>query len=194
MSLLPAFKIGIWNAWIFMVLMLMPTTVLPMVMAKEEMAKRSETDSSWAEMKSTEKLVFIITHMVVLPLTLIYSIFLPLKLGTVWFFVGLPICILAIIMAIMFTISFVTVSADKPITTGVFRVSRHPAYFSFFLVCVGIGVACASWIFLLFAVVWITAMSFGVPYEEHDLIERYGDVYRDYMEITPRWIGIPKSK
>jgi protein-S-isoprenylcysteine O-methyltransferase Ste14 len=30
--------------------------------------------------------------------------------------------------------------------------------------------------------------------EEPFLIEKYGDTYREYMNRTPRWIGIPKSE
>ena len=30
--------------------------------------------------------------------------------------------------------------------------------------------------------------------EEQDLLEKYGNVYREYMNRTPKWIGIPKSK
>jgi protein-S-isoprenylcysteine O-methyltransferase Ste14 len=194
MSWLPVFKIGVWNAWICMLLLLMPSTLLPILMAKEKMEKRSEGDPAWGEMTKTAKTAFIITHMVIMPLTFIYSIFLPFKQGTVWLFVGLPICLLAVIMSVLFTISFMTSPADEPITTGIFAISRNPGYFSFFLMCVGIGIACASWVFLLFGLVWIVAWNFGVPYEEQNLIKQYGDAYRDYMERTPRWIGLPRTK
>lgn len=194
MSWLPIFKFGLWNAWIFMVLLLVPTTTFPMLIAKEKMEKRMEGDPSWSELTKTEKTVFVITHMIIMPLTFIYSIFLPLKLGTVWFFAGLPICLIALVFVVLFTISFVTAPVEEPITTGIFAISRNPGYFSFFLMCVGIGITCASWFFLLFAVVWIVAWHFGVPEEEHNLIKNYGDAYREYMDRTPRWIGVPRSK
>lgn len=194
MSLIPAFKIGLWNAWIFMVLLLVPTTVFPMVIAQEKMEKRMEGEPSWSDLTKTAKISFVITHMIVMPLTLIYSIFLPFKVGTVGFNVGLPICLIALVMDILFTISFITAPVDEPITTGIFSISRNPGYLSFFLMCVGIGTACASWIFLLFAVVWIAAWHFGIPGEEHTLIGKYGDAYREYMQRTPRWIGLPKKK
>ena len=194
MSWLPVFKIGIWNAWIFMVLLLIPTTIFPMLIAKEKMDKRMKGEPSWSELTKTAKISFVITHMIVMPLTLIYSIFLPFKVGTMWFYIGLSICLLALVMDVLFTISFITAPVEEPITTGIFAISRNPGYLSFFLMCVGIGLACGSWIFLLFAVVWIVAWHFGIPGEERNLIKKYGDAYRDYMKRTPRWIGIPKSK
>jgi len=30
--------------------------------------------------------------------------------------------------------------------------------------------------------------------EERGCLETYGDEYKEYMNRTPRWIGIPKSR
>ena len=191
MSFVPAFKIGLWNAWIIQVLGLL--TFLPTLMRKEAMKKRSEGEPTWSEFSKTDKAVFLITQAIILPFTLIYSIFLPLKVGTVWIYVGIPISILALVMGFMVSISLTTGPFDKPITGGVYRFSRHPVYFSWFLMYVGIGIACASWVYLLCAVVWIISCNIGVVSEERVCLEKYGAPYREYMNRTPRWIGIPKS-
>jgi protein-S-isoprenylcysteine O-methyltransferase Ste14 len=91
----------------------------------------------------------------------------------------------------MFSISFSKAPLDEPITKGIYAVSRHPGYFGFFLAYLGIGIACASWLFILFALVWIIAWQFGIEQEERILLEKYGDAYRQYMNRTPKWIGIP---
>lgn len=148
----------------------------------------------WSELGRTEKTVFLITHVIIMPFTIIYSIFLPLKLGTVWLYVGLPICALALLMGFMVGIAFATSPLDEPITRGVYRISRHPMYFSGFILYLGIAIACASWIFLVCAMVWIVSMHFGAVPEEGELLEKYGDAYRKYMGSTPRWVGIPKSE
>jgi len=194
MSWSPAFDIGLGNAWIFMVLFLAATTVLPLLIDKEKMEKRAEGEPTWSELNKTAKIVFVITHILIMPFTFIYSIFLPLKLGTLWFFAGLPICLLALVMGLMFGISFATAPLGEPMSKGIYAILRHPGYFSFFLMCVGIGIACASWVFLLCALVWIVSWHFGVVEEEHILLEKYGDAYREYMNRTPRWIGMPKSR
>jgi protein-S-isoprenylcysteine O-methyltransferase Ste14 len=59
---------------------------------------------------------------------------------------------------------------------------------------VGIGIACGSWIYLLYAVVFIILMHIGVAPEERFCLEKYGDAYREYLNRTPKWIGIPKSE
>jgi protein-S-isoprenylcysteine O-methyltransferase Ste14 len=67
-------------------------------------------------------------------------------------------------------------------------------YFGWLLVLIGIGIACASWVFLLFAIAFAVLQMyiFTIP-EERFCLEKYGDIYREYMNRTPRWIGIPKS-
>ena len=156
--------------------------------------KRMEDEPPGEEVKGVTKTVNVITHMIIMPFTLIYSIFLPLKLGTLWFYAGLPLYLLGLVMALMFSISFATAPLGEPISKGVYAISRHPGYFGFFLGLVGIGIACASWVFLLCALVWIVSWHFGVIEEEQILLEKYGDAYREYMNRTPRWIGMPKSR
>jgi protein-S-isoprenylcysteine O-methyltransferase Ste14 len=193
MSWLPAFEIGLWNAWILMVLLLAAGTV-PLYIDNEKTEKRCEGEPTGSELTKTTRIVHVITHIIIMPFTLIYSIFLPLKLGTFWFFAGLPIFLFALVMTLMFSISFSTAPLGEPISKGVFAISRHPGYFGFFLGCTGIGIACASWVFLACGLVWIVSWNFGVIEEERILIERYGDVYREYMYRTPRWIGFSKTK
>jgi protein-S-isoprenylcysteine O-methyltransferase Ste14 len=192
MSFIPAFQIGLWNAWIMMILFLVASMAF-LSIDKEKSGKRGEGEPIWSELSTTAKVVFVITHMMIMPFTLVYSIFLPLKLGTLWFFVGLPVYLLALAMGIMFSISYATAPLGEPMSKGIFTISRHPGYFGYFLACIGIGIACASWVFLLCALVWIVSWHFGVVEEELILLEKYGDAYREYRNRTPRWIGFSKK-
>lgn len=192
MSFLPAFDIGIWNAWI-LTLVLYAAAFVPPSINNEKAEKRMAGEPEASEQDKTARRVYIITHLIIMPLTLIYSIFLPLQTGTWWFYSGLVIYILGLVMVLMSSIAFSTAPLDEPLSKGVYAISRHPSYAGFFLAYAGIGIACASWIYLLFAFVWIISWYFGVTEEERILLERYGDTYRTYMERTPKWIGFPKS-
>jgi protein-S-isoprenylcysteine O-methyltransferase Ste14 len=193
MSLAPAFKIGLWNAWILMVLLLAAGFV-PLYIDNRKVEKRSEGEPTWSKLSRRSKIAFVITHAMIMPFTFLYSIFVPLKLGTFWFLAGLPIYLLGLVMVLMVSISFSTAPLGEPLSKGVYAISRHPGYFGFFLGCAGIGLASASWVFLLCALIWIVTWHFGVVEEERFCLERYGDAYREYMNRTPRWIGMPKSK
>jgi len=124
----------------------------------------------------------------------VYSIFLPLKLDTAWFYVGLTICFLSIIIGYTSIVSFTTTPLDELVTKGAYSISRNPAGLSAVLMDIGIGIACASWVFLLYAIIEIILGNISVRGEERYLLQKYGDAYREYMNRTPRWIGIPKSK
>ena len=140
--------------------------------------------------KSEKKLVPI--QMLLMLIPCIYSIFLPLKLGVAWFYAGLFIYLLGLAFIIMAVITFSATPLDKPNTTGIYRVSRNPMYFGWFLVYFGIGTASTSWLFMLLSVALIILMTILAVPEERFCCEKYGDAYREYMNKTPRWIGIPK--
>lgn len=192
MSLVPAFEIGIWNAWIITLSMLL-TYIPGQLINKEAMNKVNE---GWASVQWSRIHKFLAnsTHAIIIPLIIIYSIFLPLKLETVWLYAGLPLCFIGIIFNLVAGINIATSPLDKePITKGAYRFSRHPAYFGGFFIFLGIGISSASWVVILLALAWIIIWHIVVPSEEQFLIEKYGSAYGEYMNRTPRWIGVPKS-
>jgi len=166
--------------------------LFPILLIGTETVKKRMGKIEWSEVSRTDKIVVLITRVIIMPFTMVYSFFLPLKLGTAWFYVGIPLCFLGIVMGLMAGVSFATAPLDKPMTKGVYSVSRHPIYFGGFLEYVGIGIASASWIFLLCAAVWVITWRIGVANEERFLVEKYGNAYREYMNRTPRWIGMPR--
>ena len=189
MLLIPAFEIGIWNAWIFMGCSLIPVIFLFMPLVSRGQKGKTAFTAYFSKMQknafSTTQLIFFIL--------IIYSIFVPLKLGTVWFYVGLSVFLIGVIPYAMLAVNFVTTPLDKPVTRGIYRYSRHPMYLTMFLMLLGAGIASASWIFLLLSVVDIIMPPLFVEAEERYCLEKYGDAYREYMNRTPRYIGIPKS-
>ena len=193
MSLIPAFEIGIWNGWILHVLQLLSTIIPDFFMSEEAKISIKRARQS-PPFNRTEKILALSTHAVIAPFSIIYSIFVPLKIGTAWFYVGLVIFVLSLVVCHMATIGYATTPVDKPVTGGIYRISRHPYYFSGFLLSLGIGTACASWVIMLCGILWIIFFRIVVPTEERFLLEKYGDAYGEYMNRTPRWIGFPKSK
>jgi protein-S-isoprenylcysteine O-methyltransferase Ste14 len=192
MSLIPAFEIGVWNAWILQVIIFLVLS-LPSVFMSKEAKERVNRGTESMPLSKTKKWLALSTHVVIMPLAFIYSIFLPLELGTAWLYVGLPIFVLALVMTLMTTYNFAAAPLGEPVTRGIYRISRHPIYLSGFVAYAGIGIACASWVLLLCAVLWIAFFQVAVPAEERFLLEKYGEAYREYMDRTPRWIGLPKS-
>jgi protein-S-isoprenylcysteine O-methyltransferase Ste14 len=187
MTLIPDFEIGVWNAWLLM----LPLALIPVILAPIKKGLFKKTEST-ANLSKAEKMAFS-SSKVVLALLFLYSIFLPLKLGTLWFYVGLPISLLGIVMYIIVSVNIANTPVDKPVTSGLYRYSRHPMYVTSFIVPVGAGIASASWLFLLLSVLCVITHLMNGIFEERLCLKAYGRVYQDYLDRTPRWIGIPKS-
>jgi len=192
MSWLPAFKIGLWNAWIPM--LYWPLHPLIMIVVDKAVGT-GEIFKKMGDVPTEkgEKRAYAI-YMVVLLVLLAYSVFLPLKLGTVWFYAGLTTYLVGLVMFLTAIVNIATTPLGQPFTNGMYRYSRHPLYFSGSITFVGVGVASASWVFLFLSVVIIILQTSQVIAEERDCLETYGNKYQEYLNRTPRWIGIPKSR
>jgi protein-S-isoprenylcysteine O-methyltransferase Ste14 len=186
MSVIPVFEIGIWNAWIFMLINFLP---MPIIMRVHKGALEDSMRAYGEAHKTVNRIAWVLWI-----LTFVYSILLPLRLGEIWSYVGLPIAIVGTVTYIMVIVFFVTTPiGEKPITTGIYRYSRHPMYITQLVMLIGVGIASASWLFLLLTIVYTGLGFIYAGSEERICLEKYGDAYREYMERTPRWIGLPKS-
>ena len=187
MSIKPAFELGIWNAWIFMICVYLPPIIS--IYSSKATSKRLNVSVPIKHVK-----LFNVISTATLIAGFIYSIFLPLQLGTVWFFIGLVIFLIALVIFLSAAFVARTTPTDKPFTKGPYRYSRHPFYVAETLIFLGITIACVSWVFLLLTVIMQSFHMIAVPAEEQYCLKRYGKDYQEYMKRTPRWIGIPKSK
>jgi protein-S-isoprenylcysteine O-methyltransferase Ste14 len=200
MSLVPEFELGVWNAWIFFVLHQGGTSVILQLMYRGgvwkdvwDVWKKSSKDYDDTSSNTTDRRLKYSVYVVFIAVVG-YGVFLPLKLNTIWFYVGLFIYLLGVIIDFMAGVSWATNPLDKPITTGIYSISRHPMDFGNVVAMVGTGIACASWVYLLLGIVIITLMNMGAVREERFCLQKFGNAYHEYMNRTPRWIGIPKSE
>ncbi len=192
MSWLPAFEIGLWNAWILMLYFPLHGLIMRVVdkaVGTGEMFKKMGD----VPFEKGEKRVFVIS-MVVMLLLFAYSVFLPLKLGTVWFYAGLTTYLVGLVMFLTAIVNIATAPLGLPFTKGMYRYSRHPMMFSMLITFVGASIASGSWILLLLSLIYIFLQTATAIAEERGCLETYGDEYQEYLNRTPRWIGMPKSR
>ncbi len=183
MSLIPTFEIGVWNAWIPMVLIFL-YILLTVRIFKDAGGKMAHGGEEKKYSKYVALLFFIL---------LIYSIFLPLKLGTVWLYIGMAIYLLGLIVLTIAVANIAATPQGEPFTKGVYRYSRNALSLGMIFVFVGIGIASASWLFLLLTAILTIITHFMILVEERTCINKFGDSYDGYMKKIPRWIGLPKS-
>ena len=88
-----------------------------------------------------------------------------------------------------FTLTVQT-SHDQPvITSGPYRLIRHPGYAGLLLVIIAVGLFIGNWLSLVFLVV-VTAggLVFRIRVEEQALTRDLGDSYRDYAATHKRLV------
>jgi protein-S-isoprenylcysteine O-methyltransferase Ste14 len=188
MSLIPAFELGLWNAWILFI----PVLFIYLFAVKVISARESEKTGDF-HLNRKETLV---SHLplLVMFIAFFYAIFLPLQLGSIWLLTGVPVCLFGVIFTITAVLNFATSPKDRVITKGVYGFSRNPMFLGMTLMQTGIGIACLSWLYLALVLTLIIILNVIMSFEERYCLYRYGDDYLKYTDITPRWIGIPKSE
>ena len=186
MTLIPTFEIGVWNAWIFMAYLLLSMVPMMYVGTKKRLPSVEEL-----RLSRVAKVFATSSKLLLLP-AMVYSIFLPMKLGTAWFYAGLPITLIGLIAYTIVLVNWATSSLDSQVSGGLYRYSRHPMYVGMFIFFLGLSIITASWVLLLFFIVFVVGCVVYINDEEESCLKKYGEAYRDYMNKTPRWIGIPK--
>jgi protein-S-isoprenylcysteine O-methyltransferase Ste14 len=188
MSWIPPFEIGLYNAWIFTIWLVIFPIISVKIIKGEGVSERLR-DS--APMKHEK--ILNITSMGAIIIGFIYSIFLPIDFNSIWFIVGLILFLIGVIFDLSVKYSLRNAKINKPFTNGPYRYSRHPSYIALFLIILSIAIMSLSWIFLIILIIATIHLILAVPAEEKFCIKKYGEDYKDYLKRTPRWIGIPKS-
>jgi protein-S-isoprenylcysteine O-methyltransferase Ste14 len=187
MSAVPGFDLGLWNAWWFLAYYM--AHPLLMMALDRDMGKKMGSDQ---EPSGIRERVLMAVLMGSLVAAFGYSIGCPLRTGTWWFYLGVP---LAVGGLLLFTVAMVNIAhtpLGRPFTTGLYRYSRHPMAVWGGLGLIGAGIAAASWLLLLLVVISQAAYFLGVEAEERHCLATYGDAYRTYRERTPKYLGFPR--
>ena len=123
MSVIPAFELGLWNAWILLIPMLIISFSDMAATAARESGKEGDFQLTKKESR--------IANAFFLPMVIswVYTIFLPLQLGTIWLYSGLIIFLFGMAFTITAILTFANSPKDKVITTGLYRFTRNPTYF-----------------------------------------------------------------
>jgi protein-S-isoprenylcysteine O-methyltransferase Ste14 len=74
------------------------------------------------------------------------------------------------------------------VTSGPYALVRHPFYDSVALYIVAGSLITANWFFFLTGAFLLTLIIIRTRKEEENLLARFGDSYRTYMERTGRFL------
>ena len=75
----------------------------------------------------------------------------------------------------------------KLVTNGIYRYIRHPLYTVGSSMFISFGMMADNWFIAALGVLAFIGMAIRTPKEEANLIEKFGDEYREYMKRTGRF-------
>jgi len=118
----------------------------------------------------------------------------PLPVGLRW--MGVVLALLAgLLLVWMFrtlgrnlTDTIVTRKQHSLVTTGPYRWVRHPFYTSAALLVLANSLVAANWFFFVAGCLMFLLLAIRTRKEEENLIARFGDHYRNYMQRTGRFV------
>jgi protein-S-isoprenylcysteine O-methyltransferase Ste14 len=76
----------------------------------------------------------------------------------------------------------------KLVTNGIYRYIRHPLYTVGSSLFISFGMMADNWFIAVLGILTFILMAIRTPKEEANLIEKFGDEYREYMKRTGRFL------
>lgn len=169
------FSGGIWFAVIYLII----STSLTLMLPKYRLS---------AFMDVPRVKVFGLLYQVLYYLQLLILCFLSFAESNFLFYVGTVVYIVGMLLYFTAMFYFAIAEYNKPVTRGLYKFSRHPVYFSFFIIILGASFATGNFILLIMSVLYLICSRQIAKAEELDCQKKYGADYQKYAENVRRFI------
>ncbi len=182
MEFFPTLSLGWLNGWIFLAIFLGIFGIFVKWCPKEVVARLYD-EEGWTKFQkraTTAAKIFGAVHFILL-------IFTPINFGTIEFIVGLILFIFGTVGMSIAIINFKNAPVNKPITIGLYKISRNPQIVSLYVVSLGTSFIVNSGIALLVVLASVLCSHFRILGEERRLTEQYGESYEEYKKKVPRY-------
>ena len=182
MELFPSLSIGWLNGWIFQVIFFISFGIFLLTCSKDVISRLYD-EEGWNKLQKTFTKIAKIFGLI----TLVLFIFTTLNIGSIDFIIGIVLITTGNLGFLIALINFRKAPLNKPITIGLYRISRNPQLVMMYLTSLGNCLAIGSWTALIIFSLSIIAGHFRILGEEKRLTEQYGDSYLEYKKKVPRY-------
>lgn len=184
MELIPALSLGWLNGWILLGILYLIEAIMVLSFPKESRRRLFEYDrSKW----STGQLASFVVGKSLALICLVLIVLSPLKIESSLFVPGLIIYAAGLAGFTVALLNYRNTPLDRPVTQGIYGLSRHPQVLSLFVIVFGTCLAIGSWLALSILVLSAFFNHQRNVAEEKACLELYGEAYREYMERVPRY-------
>lgn len=116
-----------------------------------------------------------------------YSIFIPIQFESRTFFIGLIIFLIGMAGYILALINYATTQPDKPVTRGIYKLTRNPQQIMSIILWIGIGVCLNSWLIVGSSLAQLILSYPNFLAQEETCLRKYGQSYQEYLNRTKRY-------
>jgi protein-S-isoprenylcysteine O-methyltransferase Ste14 len=82
-------------------------------------------------------------------------------------------------------------TTEEFVCDGIYKFARHPRYVEYMLISLALGLLTGYIFFFGFFLYLIISFAIATHFEERELVQRFGDAYRDYQKRVPKFfVGI----
>ena len=179
MILTTNFEFTLYGAWWFSLIFILVSTALVLMIPKYNLSRF---------LKTPKVMYFSRFYAILYYLMLLFLIALPLTEIKILLYLGIFIFILGLLAYTASLYYFAISEYDKHVSKGIYSLSRHPVYSSFFIIIMGTALATGSIILIAANVFHIIAAYYISLAEEKQCNKFYGIDYDEYKLKVRRFI------
>jgi len=182
MELFPNLEIGLSSGWILIVIFFGAYGTMLIFFPKKAIARLYDRSGEIKHppIRRLLVVVFVLLWFVYMGLT-------PLKICDVVFVIGISIYSLGLIGFLFALETFKNTPVDQPVTSGLYKISRHPQQLAVSVSFLGISIAIGSWAAFALIILGVIGAHKKILAEEEACLEQYGESYKNYIERIPRY-------
>ncbi len=183
MNILPQFSLGINNAFWFSLIFWITNLIILKIFPthyKKRVLKMPELNGIGQKIIAGFNF-FLFQGLIVI------VIFLPLLIQTSYFAFGLVIFILFFFGYVKALIDYATSDPAKPVTKGIYKLSRNPQQITTIFMWVGLGLMTNCSLITMLCLLQLFTVYPTFKAQETFCLEKYGEDYEVYMKLTARY-------
>ena len=119
---------------------------------------------------------------------MLLSFFLPFGHHLEWTLIGGIIYLLGLSLSTIAIWQFGQADLEKPVTSGLYHISRNPMHVMGFAMNIGIAILTENILMYILVLINIVVSYPMFSLQERFCLDKYGSEYEEYMEKTPRII------
>ena len=182
MEIFPPLQLGILNGWLLFAVFFLTFGIIRWLFPKEVVDRLYDRSGWSADLQRVARFVKVFALV-----ALLYSFFVPLKIGEPIFVAGIVVYGLGFVGFVWALFTYKNTPLDEPVTGGLYKVSRNPQWASMLLIVLGVCLAIGSWTAVILYIFIAIFGHYRILAEEAGCLSQYGDSYQEYMDDVPRY-------